>query len=271
MRTNSLLLMGLMAIMLSGCRVNRPDDVLTPKRMEQFLYDYHLAQSITQELPREERYTTPAYIEWAYHKHGITKSEFDRSLVWYTRYPKEFAKIYKRLSLTVEREYNAAGKILSQIEKKSFVIQSGDSVSLWYLNHTALMNSSQFMDRITFQINRDTTFHKGDTLRWSMYGTFIGIDSGVPQSAYIAMSAYYGDSVSTTDTIVYSNGSVELSLMLDNELNMTSLSGSINYMDSTQNRESMLVLSNVDLMRYHVRQGADSTKVTDSAHLPAEL
>ena len=37
---------------LSGCRLRRPENVLPPKKMEQFLYDYHLAQAIGQEIGR---------------------------------------------------------------------------------------------------------------------------------------------------------------------------------------------------------------------------
>ena len=68
-------------LVLSGCRLKRPDDVLSPKKMEQFLYDYHMAQAIIQDLPKEEKYTTPAYVDWAYQKNGITKEQFNTSLV----------------------------------------------------------------------------------------------------------------------------------------------------------------------------------------------
>ena len=46
-------------LVLSGCRLKRPDDVLSPKKMEQFLYDYHMAQAIIQDLPKED--TTHTY------------------------------------------------------------------------------------------------------------------------------------------------------------------------------------------------------------------
>lgn len=241
----------LIAVVLSGCRLKRPDNVLPPKKMEQFLYDYHLAQAVGQELPRDERYTTQAYIDWAYSKNGITKEQFNTSLVWYTRYPKELAKIYKRLSNRVDDEYKAASKSLSQIEKKSFTIQSGDSIDLWYLDRSALLNTSAYMNKLTYRINRDTTFHKGDTVCLNLYGTFVSIDSGVPQYAYISLSTYYNDSVSTADTILRYSGKVSLSAILDKYKDLSSISGSINYLDSTDNRSSMLVVSGMELMRYH--------------------
>lgn len=268
-RIDSLILV-LLLLTLSSCRLRRPDDVLSPKKMEQFLYDYHLAQAVSLQLPRDEKYITDAYINWVYEKNGITKEEFDHSLIWYTRYPKELARIYKRLTNRIDDEYKAVSKSLSQIEKKSVVIQSGDSVNLWYLDRTALLNTSVFMNKLTYRINKDTTFHKGDTICLNLYGTFVSVDSGVPQCSYISLSAYYGDSVSTADTILDSNGRVCLRVTLDPKTDFSSISGSINYMDSTDNRSSMLVLSDMELMRYHRIGPADTVK-TVSEPSPAEL
>lgn len=252
MRKTDILALFLLATLISGCRLNRPDDVLSPKKMEQFLYDYHLAQAIGQELSRNEKYTSKAYIDWAYEKNGITADDLNRSLVWYTRNPKELAKIYKRLSVRVDAEYKSASRSLSQIEKTSFTIQSGDSVNLWYLSPSAILNTSDYMSKLTYRISRDTTFHKGDTIRLNMNGTFASADTCVPHYSYISLSAYYGDSVSTSDTLLRSSGRVELWLVLDTVKNFSSISGSVNYLDSTDNRSSVLVLSGMELMRYHI-------------------
>lgn len=271
MRKIDIVILGLLALVLSGCRLNRPDDVLSPKKMEQFLYDYHLAQAITQDLPKEEKYTTDAYIDWAYEKNGITKDEFNTSLVWYTRYPKELARIYKRLSNRIDDEYRRASRSLSQIEKKSFTIQSGDSVNLWYLDNTAVMNTSVYMNKLTFMVNKDTTFHNGDTVRLNMHGTFVAVDPEASGRAYISLSAYYGDSVSTDDTVLCSSGQVVLSLVLDSHKSFSSISGSVNYLDSTDNRDGILVLSGMELMRYHMQEPVDTVGIPDSMLTPAEL
>lgn len=259
----------LLSLTLSGCRLRRPENVLSPRKMEQFLYDYHLAQAIGQELPKEEKYTTQAYVDWVYRKHGITKEEFNTSLVWYTRYPNEFTKIYKRLSNRIDAEYKAASKSLSQIEKKGLSIQSGDSVNLWYLDRTALLNTSVFMNKLTYNLDCDTTFHKGDTLMLNLYGTFISIDSGVPAYSYMSLSAYYSDSISTSDTILRNNGDVRLCVVLDSVRNITGISGSVNYVDTTDNRGGMLVLSGIELMRYHERVPVDTTQIVQSDTLSA--
>lgn len=258
MRRIDYLALALIVTVLSGCRLHRPDDVLSSRKMEQFLYDYHLAQAVSQELPRSEKYSTPAYIDWAYQKNGITPDEFNRSLVWYTRNPKELAKIYRRLSFRVDAEYKEASRSLAQIEKKSFAILSGDSVNLWYLTPGALLNTSAYMNKLTYRINSDTTFHKGDTIRLNMSGTFVSTDTCMTQFSYISLSAYYTDSVSTTDTILRASGNVNLSLVLDSKQDFKSISGSVNYMDPADNRDGILLLSGMELMRYHERTLPDT-------------
>ena len=58
MKKIDIVILGLLSLMLSGCRLKRPENVLSPKKMEQFLYDYHLAQAVTQDFSKDERYTT---------------------------------------------------------------------------------------------------------------------------------------------------------------------------------------------------------------------
>ena len=198
-------------LLLSGCKVNRPDDVLPPKTMEAVLYDYHLAQAILMDAESTEKYKRDFYLDWVYQKNGVTKEEFDNSLVWYTRYPEEFAEIYEKLSERVTKDRNQAAMLLERIEKSSFSVESGDSVDLWYLNNTAIMSNSIFLDKLTYSIKADTTFHKGDTITWNVNSTFVAPDS-LPLKVYLAMSLRYGaDRVVTVDTLL--DHTTEVTLM----------------------------------------------------------
>lgn len=273
MRKSNILLLALLLLTVTGCRLKRPDDVMSPKKMEQFLYDYHLAQAISQDLPREEKYMTRAYIDWAYNRNHVTHEQFERSLVWYTRYPKELARVYKRLSNRLEDEYKEVSRSLSQIEKKSVIIESGDSVDLWYLDRTALLNSSSFMDKVTYKIGYDTTFHVGDTVVLSMNNTFVPDTVGKPQYAYMSLSAMYRDSIATVDTILRAGGNVALRLVLDDMDDISTLSGSINYLDSTKSRSGILMVTGIGLMRYHskVKELPADTVSVESETPAAEL
>ena len=44
------------ALAVAGCKVKRPDDVISESKMENLLYDYHLAKSMGDNLPYNENY-----------------------------------------------------------------------------------------------------------------------------------------------------------------------------------------------------------------------
>ena len=86
-------LLGILALFQLGCS-SRPDGVMSRREMRSFLVDYHLlegvflAQRIVEEAEKDN------YYHALFEKHGITKADFDSSLVYYTRNPKVFERIY---------------------------------------------------------------------------------------------------------------------------------------------------------------------------------
>ena len=86
----------LITLFVVGCKVETPEGVLPPEKMENVIYDYHLVQAITTEyMPLN--YEKKMHINYVFEKHGITKEQFDSSLVWYTRYPRRMHRIYASL------------------------------------------------------------------------------------------------------------------------------------------------------------------------------
>lgn len=249
-------------MLLAGCRVHRPDDILSPRVMEKVLYDYHLAQAVVLDLPQDNHYERDAYLDWVYEKHGITKDEFEQSLVWYTRYPKEFVKVYQRLNARIDKDYKQAQKAAEKLANQSFGAESGDSVDLWYLDRTLLLNTSDFMNRVTFDISTDTTFHRNDTVRWNTSLRFIAMADSIPQTAYLALSVYYTDSISTSDTLISESGMSSLSLVLDSIRPFKVIRGSINYIDTTDTRSAIMAVPDVSLVRYHRRKAETSVPAT---------
>jgi hypothetical protein len=87
------MIFGLILSGLFSC--NRPDGVMSQSEMRAFLTDLHrldgtLSVKFSGATEREKVYFYNALFQ----KHGITKSEFDSSLVYYTRNPKTFDRIY---------------------------------------------------------------------------------------------------------------------------------------------------------------------------------
>ena len=69
---------------VAGCKVKRPSDVISESKMENLLYDYHVAKSMGDNLPYNENYKKTLYLDAVFKKYGTTEAVFDSSLVWYT-------------------------------------------------------------------------------------------------------------------------------------------------------------------------------------------
>ena len=115
-----------------GCKVERPKEVLPPSKMEDVLYDYHLAQVMGGEMTGENMYKRGLYIDYVFNKHHITRAQLDSSLVWYARNPKELSAIYERLTARNEREMEYIKQRQSMVSVRGAQPIEGDSADLWY-------------------------------------------------------------------------------------------------------------------------------------------
>ena len=82
-------------LLLSACD-GRPRGVLDQKDMTKILIDMHKTEAILSERGLSySRYSSKApYYNFVLKKYGITQAQFDSSLVWYTKNPKKFGRIY---------------------------------------------------------------------------------------------------------------------------------------------------------------------------------
>ena len=104
---------------------NRPKDVLDMRDMTDVLVDIHtldgvFASTSYNRFKPEER---DAYYEAILVKHHITQAQFDSSLLWYSRDPKKFEKVYTRVidQLTAEEAAVKAGKYHELLPKASTI------------------------------------------------------------------------------------------------------------------------------------------------------
>ncbi len=93
---------------------NRPKDVLSIREMTEVLVDIHTLDGIftTDEYRDVNMDEKNKYYEAVLRDHKIDQAQFDSSIVWYSRDPKKFEKIYVRVidRLTNEEELVKKGK-----------------------------------------------------------------------------------------------------------------------------------------------------------------
>lgn len=93
----------LFSVFISSCD-SRPRGVLNSKKMENLMVDLHVLEGSLR--ASGSSYGSGAvgdkYYESLYEKYGITRADFDSNLVWYTKHPKEFGRIYQNVLARVD-------------------------------------------------------------------------------------------------------------------------------------------------------------------------
>ena len=127
------ILLLLLFVLVASCKVEAPEDVLPPEKMEAVLYDYHLAQSMMTTLASAD-YKEKLMYTFIYDKHGVSKEVLDSSLVWYNRYPKNIERIYANIEARLNDEVDvlAAAKVAQEegVDLTNLDLSSPD-VELW--------------------------------------------------------------------------------------------------------------------------------------------
>ena len=154
-------------LLLAGCRVERPKEIISPAQLEDVLYDYHLAQIMGADLTGENAYKRSLYMEYVYSKHHITREQLDSSLVWYARYPKNLSSIYEHLEHRADVEMERIKRMQEETEHRGPKAVEGDSADLWYDNRTVVLMPLPLTNRVSYTIPVDTNFHLCDIFEWT--------------------------------------------------------------------------------------------------------
>ena len=188
-------------LFLVGCKVERPKEVLPPSKMEDVLYDYHLAQVMGGELGGENMYKRGLYVDYVFKKHHVTRAQLDSSLVWYTRHPKELSDIYERLETRTEHEIEYIRQRQAQVSTRTAQPVEGDSADLWYESHHFILTPSPIENYRAVTVPFDANFHKCDTIRWMFDVIFVGQQVHEPTDGTAFPSPVNGEAEGGAKTI----------------------------------------------------------------------
>ncbi len=232
-----LLLVGL----LISCKPNRPDGILSERKMENVLYDYHIAKALAQRSGDSIEHRLSLYTQAVFQKHRVSEAVFDSSLRYYTRHADVFYNIYERLNNRfVEAGALAASSLSSQ--KSSM----DNSYSLWQGRPFNLL-SSNGTNRLQFEVSCDTILQEGDNLQLRFSNQWL-YKEGQKMATVVLAVCYEGDSVVSTSRTIYGSGDQTLSLRIS-EQKPTAVYGFI-YQNVPWSREAkLLTISYPELVR----------------------
>lgn len=161
---------------LSSCD-ERPSDVLSQKKMESVLYDYHLMQGMIEQLPSSEREKKAQdYINAVYQKYHISHADFERSLVYYNRHQKELNTIYGNVKDKLTQENDKMQMVNGSSNMTAVFANGGDTTNLWNTTKVLTLRNKPLLNKESFIIKADTSFHRHDQFILTFTPSIIGED-----------------------------------------------------------------------------------------------
>ena len=163
----------LLAFSLTACQVKRPETVIPDAKMENVLYDFHIAKAMGEEVPYSDSYKRVLYIESVYKKHGITQADFDSSMVWYARHPDALTKVYEKVNQRLKAERDGINHLIALRDNKPKESLPGDSIDVWIGRHIYHLTGMSLDNKLTFALPSDTNFDDLDTLKCAVRFRFL--------------------------------------------------------------------------------------------------
>lgn len=176
--------------LLIACKPGQPSDVLSESRMEEILYDYHLAQSAAEASTEDVDKMRYQYVQRVFQKHGITEAEFNTSMIWYAQHAVLMDKMYQRLSQRFEAEAKGLGIGVSETELNANLSADGMEANIWSGRRLLFLSNDPLSNLLTLTLKADTTFHPGDNYKLGFDAHFV---STKHRTAYAFLQVFYKD------------------------------------------------------------------------------
>ena len=232
------LFLHLVAVLLLIACNSRPDGVMSQGKMEDVLYDYHIARAVVQSQGTGEGERDMTYEEAVFRKHNVTADEFYASLRYYEAHPKTFANIYTNLEERFGRNQ------LAQQRDKKDAQDSQQGNDLWPAARFFVLSSRE-VNRQEFDIPVPQMVQAGDRFEWSFDLQWVYPEGRKNGTALIVLH-YDNDSTATFSQPLYGTGHQTLIASVSHVLPKR-ISGFI-YQECAWNKKACLLLvSNVSL------------------------
>lgn len=237
---------------LGSCDIGKPSGVLSEDKMEDVLLEYYKAKSISENSSYGS--TSPKgalYIEYVFRKYGITRAEFDSSLMWYSHNSLRLAEIYDRVSKRLEQDRNFVDIKLESKDKKNRKTEDKDSVDIWSELKHIQMNGHRFNNIFTYSIPTDSNFKENDTLLWSIDYRFKKTkEEDSLRYATMALIVYYDTDTVNLVSKVFESKTEKIYAHSDSFGNIKNIKGFILYYAPDSLKDNQLFLDNIKMMRY---------------------
>ena len=251
-----------------ACKPTVPSQYIQPGEMENILYDYHVAQAMSDnpglgnaEIRKVE------YIHAVLEKHGVSEADFDSSLVYYYSHADRLKEIYVRVSDRLSNEAKSLGAAVGDINRYSQYSAIGDTANIWNLTPDILLIPRATQNRYEFKVPVDTAFYLGDSFMFQFVSEFL-YQNGSKDAVVCLVTKYEGDSIIQTVNHISMPGISQIRVPANKENKLKDLRGYIYLTDGgdVSDTRKLMYISQIQLIRFHnkVIQKADEAVKKDS-------
>lgn len=255
-----------MVLMLASCKPSLPSDVLSKGKMTDILFDYHLALAMARSEVggAGDGSKAIAYREAVLKKHDVTSAEFDSSMVYYMRHTELLEAVYKDLSDRMSKETVALGGNGSTGEFDN-LSATGDTANIWNQASSMVFVPQPAFNEVSFKIDADSSFHKGDKLMLDFDAQFLYQDGMRDGIALLAIE-FKNDSVAQAITHISSSMHYSVQVADNDSLGIKSVKGYFLLSNGgfssdmgSQTTLKLMFLDHVKLIRMHAQKPVASS------------
>lgn len=236
---------------VAGCKVKRPDDVIPESKMENLLYDYHLAKSMGDDLPYSENYKKKLYLDAVFQKYGTTEAIFDSSMVWYTRNTEALSKIYVKIKQRLKARQDDVNHLIAMRDKKPAMTKPGDSINVWPWQRVIRLTDEMLNNRYAFVLPTDTNYKDRDTLVWEVRYHFLEPKIADSLAVTMAMQVVYEKDTLNYLEKILKPGTRQIRLFADTLGAIKEVKGFIYYPMTGKKNAGAVLADRFSLTRYH--------------------
>lgn len=241
-----------MIVLLGSCKPGVPNKYIQPSEMANILYEYHLADAVVNASQGTDSIAMRAYQANILEKYKVTQSDFDSSMVYYSRHTNLLEDVYKQLSGKIESESMALG--INGGSGYGQLSLSGDTANVWKYDRTFVLSPHDATNSFVYEIKADTSYYAGDALALDFDAQFLYQD-GI-RSAVAVMAVYFeDDSVAVATSQMSSSSHYHLQISNEGHLKIKGIKGFwlLNEEKSIGSATTLkiMIASNIRLIRMH--------------------
>lgn len=263
----TLAIMGLV-FLLAGCKPSIPGDIISQGKMEDILYDYHLAMSMANTNGVGDGEKAIIYREAVLRKYDVTAAEFDSSLFYYMRHTELLHKIYNNLGDRLNDEAIALGANANDMRRFGELTSSGDTTNVWNGSTALVFSPLKPVNYYTFEMVADTSYHKGDCIMLDFESHFIYQD-GMRDGLAVLAVQFSNDSVASQVMHVQSSQHYSLQVEDRDRIGIKKIKGyfllsdgSYAFDNSSSTTMKLMFLEKIRMIRMHKKAMPAETSPT---------